>query len=107
MLLHTGDKIPKQIQLTLVGTELRWKAAKVFARNHYRIDLRDIKYVEWGKQTSTFQKHPSMGAADDLCFSLITDKVTVDLEASSKVERDALVQGFSLVVGGLRMSGSV
>jgi hypothetical protein len=44
-----------------------------------------------------------MSASEDLCFSLVTDKVTVDLEASSKVERDALVQGFSLVVGGLRM----
>lgn len=106
LLLHTGDKNPKQVHLTLVGTELRWKAAKVFARNLYKIDLRDIKYVEWGKQTSTFQKHPSMGASEDLCFSLITDKVTVDLEASSKVERDALVQGFSLVVGGLRMFSS-
>lgn len=107
MLLHTGDKTPKPIQLTLVGTELRWKAAKVFARNQYKIDLRDIKFVEWGKQTSTFLKHPSMGASEDLCFSLITDKVTVDLEASSKVERDALVQGFSLVVSGLRLSGGV
>lgn len=107
MLLHTGERTAKPIQLSLVGTELRWKSVKVFARNLYKIDLRDIRYVEWGKQTNTFQKHPSMGASEDLCFSLITDKVTVDLEASSKVERDALVQGFSLVVGGLRMSGTI
>jgi hypothetical protein len=103
MLLHTGEKSPKQIQLTLVGTELRWKSAKVFARTQYKVDLREIKFVEWGKQTDTFAKQTSMSASEDMCFSLVTDKVTVDLEASSKVERDALVQGFSLVVGGLRM----
>ena len=107
MVLHTSDKNPKQIHLMLVGTELRWKAAKVFARNMYKIDLRDIKYVEWGKRTNTFQKQASSGASEDMCFSLITEKVTVDLEASSKVERDALVQGFSLVVSGLRESSAM
>lgn len=107
MVLHTSDKNPKQIHLTLVGTELRWKAAKVFARNMYKIDLRDIKYVEWGKQTNTFQKQVSSAASDDQCFSLVTERVTVDLEASSKVERDALVQGFSLVVSALRESSAM
>lgn len=107
MVLHTSEKNPKQIHLTLVGTELRWKAAKVFARNMYKIDLRDIKYVEWGKQTNTFQKQVSSAASDDQCFSLVTERVTVDLEASSKVERDALVQGFSLVVSGLRESSAM
>jgi len=102
MVLHTADKNPKQIHLTLVNTELRWRSLKVFARNQYKIDLRDIRSIEWGKQTSNFQRSTAFAVADETCFSLVTEKIVVDLEASSKVERDALVQGFTIVVSGLK-----
>ena len=53
-----------------------------------------------GKQTNTFHLQLSRGALEDHCFSLILNRTndTLDLECKSKVERDALAQGFSILI---------
>jgi len=98
--LHT-TKGPKPVVLSMVGNEVRWQAVKT-AQKRYKLNLRDVISVEIGKQTSNFVK--SRIADDDLCFSLVTQKTTLDLEANNKVERDSLVRGFQIALDSLRKS---
>lgn len=58
------------------------------------VQLKDIEFVVWDKQTSKFIGKVS----DDLCFSLVTAEKTIDFECRSKDERDALCQGIAYVV---------
>jgi hypothetical protein len=44
----------------------------------------------------------STTATDNLCFSLVTQKTTLDLETDSKIERDSLVKGFQLTIVNFR-----
>ena len=71
--------------MCIVGSELRWKALKIFARKRYKIDLKEILLIEWGKKTPNFKKPTTASVKEEKCFSLLTDKITLDLEASSKV----------------------
>jgi len=98
--LHT-TKGPKPVVLSMVGNEVRWQAVKT-AQKRYKLNLRDVISVEIGKQTSNFVK--SRIADDDLCFSLVTQKTTLDLEANNKIERDSLVRGFQIALDSLRKS---
>ena len=56
-----------------------------------------------GKATSNFQK--DLRAEEELCFSLVTQKTTLDLETRSKLERDSLARGFQISVD--RVKGAV
>lgn len=92
--LHT-TKGPKPVLLSLVGDEVRWQAVKT-AQKRYKLNLRDVTYVTQGKTTSNFGR--ASCADDRLCFSLLTTKTTLDLEASSTLERDCLCKGFKVAV---------
>jgi len=92
--LHT-TKGPKPVLLSLVGDEVRWQAVKT-AQKRYKLNLRDVTYVTSGKTTSNFSR--ARMADDRLCFSLLTNKTTLDLEASSTLERDCLWRGFKVAV---------
>ena len=92
--LHT-TKGPKPVLLSLVGDEVRWQAVKT-AQKRYKLNLRDVTYVTQGKTTSNFGR--ASCADDRLCFSLLTNKTTLDLEASSTLERDCLCKGFKVAV---------
>ena len=95
----------KQVKMTLVGTELRWVTQnKVFAKQGKKIDLRDIRFVQAGKQTKKFNLPLGRRALDDNCYSIVTENDSLDFELTSKVERDAHVQGFSIILS--RLSGS-
>ncbi len=89
--LHT-TKGPKPVLFSFIDGEVRWQAAKG-ANKRYKLGLGDITTVESGKKTSNFLTVG--GAADDsLCFSILTSRTTLDLEASSSSDRDSLVMGF-------------
>ena len=92
--LHT-TKGPKPVLLSLVGDEVRWQAVKT-AQKRYKLNLRDVTYVTAGKTTSNFSR--ARMADDRLCFSLLTNKTTLDLESSSTLERDCLHRGFKVAV---------
>lgn len=92
--LHT-TKGPKPVLLSLVGDEVRWQAVKT-AQKRYKLNLKDVTYVTAGKTTSNFSR--ARMADDRLCFSLLTNKTTLDLEASSTLERDCLWRGFKVAV---------
>ena len=48
---------------------------------------------------TTHDPHPSLQeATEDRCLSLMTQDGALDLEAASKTEREALVQGFSMIL---------
>ena len=102
--LHTIKGV-KQINLTLSGTELKWQSLKVFVRKISKLDIKDILYIEMGKKTTSFKLPGASSVLDDYCFSLITNQESIDLEASSKVERDALAQGFAILIARARYSG--
>lgn len=99
VMLHTA-KGPKQIQLTMDDTTstLKWNSAKMFARKKNELQLSRVLFIELGKQTNNFHLASAKVTADDLCFSLVTQDSTLDIEASSKVERDALAQGFAIML---------
>lgn len=99
--LHTIKGV-KQINLTLAGTELRWQSLKVFVRKVSKLDVKDILYIEMGKKTTSFKLTGASSVLDDYCFSLITNQESIDLEATSKVERDALAQGFAILIARAR-----
>lgn len=106
LIMHSADQPMIQVRMTLIGSELRWRSKKVFSTKSYKLNLNDVKFIEWGKQTETFKLPSCKNAKDEACFSLVTDKATYDFETSSKVERDALVQGFMLAVSDLKSSNS-
>ena len=103
--LHTLKGV-KQISLTLSGTELKWQSLKVFVRKICKLDIKDILYIEMGKKTTNFKLPGASSVLEDYCFSLITNQESIDLEASSKVERDALAQGFAILIARSRYIGS-
>ena len=55
-------------------------------------------YVDVGKQTTALRRVENASIADNVCLSLLTKDGSLDLEASSSQERDALVNCFSLVL---------
>lgn len=92
--MHTADG-PRQIKLFLVGTDLRWKSLNILSRKTYKLSLHDVVHVEKGKNTNVL-KHPSLSTMDeDHCLSIVTATHTLDLEATTSVERNVLVEGFS------------
>ena len=105
-----NEKGLKQIHLHLAdGVELRWRTVKMFAKKGKKLNLREVRFVNWGKQTKKFHMPVARNAFDEHCFSLVTGSDTVDFEARNVVERDALAQGFSILVNrlkGIKPSGS-
>ncbi len=57
-----------------------------------------IQYVDVGKQTTALRRVENASIAENVCLSLLTRDGSLDLEASSAQERDALVNCFSLVL---------
>ena len=63
------------------------------------IALADVMFVDTGKRTLGFTSAASATSADERrCFSIVTSNQSLDLEASSSMEREAMVQGFSMLI---------
>lgn len=99
---HRGSADPKSIILSLTGNSLQWRSKKIIARNIYSMNLKDVDTIEWGKHAQSFSRLTASGVPDDLCCSLISRDQTLDLQCSTKTERDTLLHGISLIVGELR-----
>ena len=84
-------KGPKPVLFSMLNGEVRWQAVKM-AQKRYKLGLKDIVNVEKGKITNNFARSTSGEEAN--CFSLLTSKTTLDLEASCEVDRNCLVIGF-------------
>ena len=117
--LHTSNG-PRPINMSMIGDEVRWQAAKQpngSKVKRYKLNLLDVMFVDVGKQSGHFQdveaaaKRSSQPIrngddgevdSDTLCFALVTQKTSLYLEAATKVDRDCLVRGFQLRLEGLR-----
>jgi hypothetical protein len=101
MTLYAEDG-PKKVKIFLVGTELRWRQVRMITRKTFKCDLRTVQYVEWGKKTRAFRAPFAAAVEEDFCFSIVCSNTTVDLKAYNKVERDAVAQGFVMLLDDIR-----
>ena len=57
MTQHRGaSKISKAIYLSInaKGNVLKWRSARLLARNSYELSLKNVQSIEWGKNTTNF-----------------------------------------------------
>mmetsp|Transcript_33168 Transcript_33168/g.51442 ORF Transcript_33168/g.51442 Transcript_33168/m.51442 type:complete len:318 (-) Transcript_33168:111-1064(-) len=104
---HGSRGKPKTVRLQLTEAAVTWrtetrkkgtKDAKPKMGKLHQVPLSHIMYVDVGKQTTALRRVENASVSDALCFSLLTKEGSLDLEANSPRERDALVSCFSLVL---------
>lgn len=83
----------KTVKLWLEGDDLVLAPTSSFTKRTSRVCMQDIEAILIGKKTSNFSKKAGYQLEEECCFSILTPKGSVDLEASSPKERDALVRG--------------
>ena len=64
----------------------------------HKIALPNVLYVDVGKKTNALLKATNADLLETTCFSLLTQNGSLDLQAHSRLERDALVCCFSMVL---------
>jgi hypothetical protein len=67
----------------------------------HKIALPNILYIDVGKKTTALKKRENKHVSDHLCFSLLTQNGSLDLQANSLLERDSLVSCFSIVLDSI------
>jgi hypothetical protein len=104
---HGSRGKPKTVRLQLTESAVTWRTetrkkgvsgAKPKMGKLHQVPLSHIMYVDVGKQTTALRRVENASVSDGLCFSLLTKEGSLDLEANSPRERDALVSCFSLVL---------
>ena len=73
------------------------KTSVVLGSKH-TISLKDVIYVDVGKTTAALQLLSEEEVSGDLCFSILTKNGSLDLNAGNKLERDALISCFCLIL---------
>ena len=110
---HGSRGKPKTVRLQLTETAITWRTETRKKVNSsaphqpppppkmgklHQVPLQHIMYVDVGKQTTALRRVENAAVSEALCFSLLTKEGSLDLEANSPRERDALVSCFSLVL---------
>jgi hypothetical protein len=99
---HGSKGKPKTVRLVLTENAIEWRTESSKRKNKvgkmHRVPLQHIMYVDVGKQTTALKRVENAAVSDQVCFSLLTKEGSLDLEASSLHERDALVNCFSYVL---------
>jgi hypothetical protein len=109
---HGSRGKPKTVRLQLTEQAITWRTettrksstaagaatAKAKMGKLHQVPLSHIMYVDVGKQTTALRRVENASVSESLCFSLLTKEGSLDLEAHSPRERDALVSCFSLVL---------
>lgn len=105
---HGSRGKPKTVRLQLTETAITWRTEtrkKHASRDAmpklgklHSVPLSHIMYVDVGKQTTALRRVENAAVSEALCFSLLTKEGSLDLEANSPRERDALVSCFSMVL---------
>ena len=117
LIAHGTKSKPRGIWLQLHPTTLIWQTEnpsskkkdkeitstsfspqKVIRGKEHTVALVDILYVDVGKHTDALRKIENASLLENVCFSLLTKRGSLDLQAYSVVQRDALVSCFSLVL---------
>jgi len=104
---HGSRGKPKTVRLQLTESAITWRTETRKKGNKdqkpkigklHQVPLSHIMYVDVGKQTTALRRVENASVSENLCFSLLTKEGSLDLEANSPRERDALVSCFSLVL---------
>lgn len=105
---HGSRGKPKTVRLQLTELAITWRTetrkrngrdgGKPKLGKLHQVPLSHIMYVDLGKQTTALRRVENASVNENLCFSLLTKEGSLDLEANSPRERDALVSCFSLVL---------
>eukprot|EP00978_Attheya_sp_CCMP212_P004669 scaffold10201_cov49-Attheya_sp.AAC.1 len=107
---HGSRGKPKTVRLQLTEAAITWRTEtrrKTLTGGTggppkmgklHQVPLGHIMYVDVGKQTTALRRVENASVSEALCFSLLTKEGSLDLEANSPRERDALVSCFSLVL---------
>mmetsp|Transcript_7251 Transcript_7251/g.15104 ORF Transcript_7251/g.15104 Transcript_7251/m.15104 type:complete len:301 (-) Transcript_7251:122-1024(-) len=103
---HGSRGKPKTVRLQLTESAITWRTEtrkkskdnKPKMGKLHQVPLSHIMYVDVGKQTTALRRVENASVSEALCFSLLTKEGSLDLEANSPRERDALVSCFSLVL---------
>jgi len=112
IIAHGSRGKPKTVRLQLTESAITWRTEtrkKVPPGSKdprpppkmgklHQVPLSHIMYVDVGKQTTALRRVENASVSEALCFSLLTKEGSLDLEANSPRERDALVSCFSLVL---------
>jgi hypothetical protein len=64
----------------------------------HKIALPNVLYIDVGKKTSALMRPENRNVTEACCFSLLTQNGSLDLQTSSRLERDALVSCFSMIL---------
>jgi len=67
----------------------------------HKIPLPNVLYIDVGKKTTALKKRENRNVSESMCFSLLTQNGSLDLQANSLLERDALVACFSIVLDSI------
>ncbi len=107
---HGSRGKPKTVRLQLTDTAITWRTetrkknssgqhtSEIKLGKLHSVSLTNIMYVDVGKQTTALRRVENASVPESLCFSLLTKEGSLDLEANSPRERDALISCFSLVL---------
>ena len=102
IIAHGSKGKPKAVRLILTENAIEWRTESTKKKNKvgktHQVPLSHIMYVDVGKQTTALRRVENASIAENVCLSLLTRDGSLDLEASSAQERDALVNCFSLVL---------
>lgn len=106
---HGSRGRPKTVRLQLTQDSITWRTEtrrksstgqnkEIKLGKLHSVSMTNIMYVDVGKQTTALRRSENASVPETLCFSLLTKEGSLDLEANSPRERDALVGSFSLVL---------
>mmetsp|Transcript_9433 Transcript_9433/g.9545 ORF Transcript_9433/g.9545 Transcript_9433/m.9545 type:complete len:361 (-) Transcript_9433:320-1402(-) len=109
---HGSKGKPKTVRLQLSESAITWRtetrkkvtgaqgqpSETIKMGKLHSVPLSHIMYVDVGKQTTALRRVENAHVSESLCFSLLTKEGSLDLEANTGRERDALVSCFSLVL---------
>jgi hypothetical protein len=114
IIAHGSRGKPKTVRLVLTESSISWRTETRKPgytnanQNHpqappkigklHQVPLAHIMYVDVGKQTTALRRVENAAVPESVCFSLLTKEGSLDLQANSSRERDALVSCFSLVL---------
>lgn len=107
IIAHGSKGRPKKVRLVLTENAIEWRTEskrKNKVGKMHQVPLTHIMYVDVGKATTALRRVENSAIPENLCLSLLTKDGSLDLEANTAMERDALVNCFSLVLDEVHAS---
>ena len=107
MIQHGATGPAVQVHLSLRKNVLYWSGGRP-VNGRRELPIPEIMFIDIGKNTAGFVSgHSAKQVDQDLCFSLVTSDQSLDLEATSKMEREAMAQGFSMLMATIEAAANV